>query len=1151
MALTATAASEDNAEPAAPPCPASVTEGEMPGRYDFTAVEQDLYSWWESSGFFKPEIADSIPAGQGERKPYVLPMPPPNVTGRLHMGHAMFTSIEDVLTRFHRMYGNRTLWLPGTDHAGIATQMLVEKQLAKEGSSRQEVGREAFLERVWDWKAEYGGAIVEQLRRLGVSTDWSREQFTLNENMSAAVIEAFVRLHDMGLISRGQRMVNWSPILQTAVSDLEVDYVDRAGQLYHFKYVLASEDGTEEEEHIPVATTRPETILGDAAVCVHPEDERYGRFVGRDVLVPMQGGRRIPVIADDYVDMEFGTGALKITPAHDFNDFEIAKRHDLPFHTVIAIDGAISNTVDELGSPQYAGLDRFKCRKQLWADMEEAGLTLKVEDHMQRVPLSQRSGELIEPLLSDQWFVNTEEMAQRAMDAVSSGEIRILPDRYEKTWKQWLEEKQPWCISRQLWWGHRIPVYYPTNRPDSDTYFVARSLDEALEKARAELGEDVELRQDPDVLDTWFSSGLWPFASVGWPDESAQDFKDFYPATILETGYDILFFWVARMVMMGITLTGKSPFREIYLHGLVRDENNQKMSKTKGNVVDPLDAIAKNGTDALRFSLLASTVPGMDVPLSKGMLDNAKSFANKIWNIGRFIITEYEKSDAAKAQAFTTGMAFEEDDFNKMPWLERALISKCHGLLENTTQSLLDNRFDMPAKAMSEFVWEDFASWYLEAAKTRLQPHLGGDPASARGAMAQRVLLYVLEMSLKLLHPYMPFVTEAVWQRLPQPAKGPASLMVSPWSDVKACSKMRDAVAEEWLSSLYTVVTRVRNTRAEQEIAPKERIAVTVWAASEEVREALGEERATIAWLTKADPELVTVEDLTSRERGGAPEGGVVRIVVSEDLEIDVPVPEKTVDVEKERQRLQKQMDDITKNLELQEKKLTPSFLEKAPLAVREKVLKSAEELRQQQNTISEQLREFEASVAAADDVIKDLEAEEVASRRDMVLSGLAGTFFVAGGGAQQARAEVGEGDMLPQGARQEDRIRRGRDAWLKQREKLTATGKEEEEVKKDWENTQGLLRRLYGLNDEMSYLSRGFAQDQQEEAQKIVVDFKKKVKEADKPAKAKDLKTFLAYHETIDGYLKRFEEMLIDSPMELGNEGQEEEAIEISSVKG
>jgi len=941
------------------PCPEAVTSGDMPGRYDFNAVEEELYTWWEESGFFKPEIAEMVPKGPGSGEPYVIPMPPPNVTGRLHMGHAMFVSIEDALARFRRMYGHRTLWIPGTDHAGIATQMLVERQLVAEGSSRQEVGREQFLDRVWEWKADKGGAIVEQLRKLGASADWSREQFTLNENMSASVIEAFVRLHDMGLIYKGNRMVNWDPKLQTAMSDLEVEYSEQEGKLYHFKYVVAATDDSDKtDEFVPVATTRPETILGDTAVCVHPEDPRYQHLIGREVIVPIQG-RRIPVIADAYVDMEFGTGALKITPAHDFNDFEISQRHDLDKISIMTQDGRINSEVVRLGSPQYEGMERFECRRQLWADMENEGLVLKEEPHMQRVPLSQRSGEVIEPLLSDQWFVNTEDMAQRAMDAVESGEIRIQPERYVKIWRGWLEEKQPWCISRQLWWGHRIPVYYVEEPAFTDKYFVARSEEEALAMARKELGDDVEikLRQDTDVLDTWFSSGLWPFATLGWPNEDSADYKAYYPGHMMETGYDILFFWVARMVMMALTLTDKVPFKEIYLHGLVRDENNQKMSKTKGNVVDPLETIPEYGTDALRYSLLTSAVPGQDVPLSKGALDNAKSFANKIWNVGRFILSEYERTEGARKTSFTTGMPFAADDVKQAPWLERAMISKCHSLITNITDGLLDNKFDAPSKALSEFLWEDLANWYVEAAKTRLQDQFGGDPSSAEGETAQRVLLYSLEVSLKLLHPFMPFVTEAVWQRLPQPEGANPSLMIAAWPAFGEEGPLLDKQAEGWFTRLRTLITFIRNVRAEYGITPKERPALSIYCEDAEFLSALQSEGAVIAWLARVDAASLKVVPLA--EKPAEAGEGMVRSVVTDGLEVDIFVPKKDIDYEKEAKRLEKQLANVTKQLAGQEKKITPAFLEKASEIAKEKTLAKAEELRQTKAAIEAQLNEL------------------------------------------------------------------------------------------------------------------------------------------------------------------------------------------------
>jgi valyl-tRNA synthetase len=1041
------------------------------------------------------------------------------------------------------------------DHAGIATQMLVERQLASEGTSRQEVGRDAFLDRVWSWKSEKGGAIVEQLRRIGASCDWSREQFTLNEHMSAAVVEAFVRLHEMGVIYRGNRMVNWSPVLQTAVSDLEVEYSDQAGYLYHFKYVVEGD----EDAFIPVATTRPETILGDSAVCVHPEDPRYRHLVGKKVLVPLQG-RPVPVIADEYVDREFGTGALKITPAHDFNDFEIAQRHDLPFHVVIGLDGTMAAEVARLGSPQYDGLDREDCRRKLWADLEEAGVALKKEDHQQRVPLSQRSGEVIEPMLSDQWFVKTEVMAQKAMDVVESGDTDIQPDRYKKIWRGWLQEKQPWCISRQLWWGHRIPVYYPTNQPGSDRYFVGRSMEDALSQAREVFGEDVELRQDPDVLDTWFSSGLWPFATVGWPDESAPDFKTYYPATMLETGYDILFFWVARMVMMGVTLTGKTPFKEIYLHGLVRDEKGKKMSKTTGNVVDPLVSIEELGTDALRYALLTSSQPGMDTPLSKGVMDNAKSFANKIWNVGRFIIIEYEKNQASLGAELSTGMSFTEQEFRAMPWIERALLSRFYRMVESVTQALLQNRFAPPTKELKEFFQDDFSSWYLEASKTRLQQQLGGDPSSATGAVSQRVLLHVLEVSLQLLHPFMPYVTEAVWQRLPRGSFSPTSLMITPWLDLSS-GALSDQNAEYCFDRMCSIVSKVRNARAEQEVAPKEKVALTIWCEDQELARALQEEKAVIAWLTKADVDQTEARPL--KERGEGTPDGVVRSVVADGLEFDMLPPEKEVDVEKELQRLNKQLDFVNGMLAKSEKQITPTFLEKAPKAAVDKALAKKEEYGQQKAALLVQLEDLQS-------------AGKQASRREalslaLAVFGLAPRPAQAGsllpGAAQPGAPQPfqdpfapkkadtpeeadkpeekkaidpelkGPAAQLPQGARQEDRIRRGLTKWKEEVAKIKAGGLTDD----DWTNLQGFLRRLYSLAEDMKFLSRGFDKQKKDKAEELIEKFKKVVKASDKPAKAKDTKLFLSSELEITGYLTSFQDFLFDAGDDLVADEEEE----------
>eukprot|EP00441_Pelagodinium_beii_P031987 CAMPEP_0197630132 /NCGR_PEP_ID=MMETSP1338-20131121/7713_1 /TAXON_ID=43686 ORGANISM="Pelagodinium beii, Strain RCC1491" /NCGR_SAMPLE_ID=MMETSP1338 /ASSEMBLY_ACC=CAM_ASM_000754 /LENGTH=1247 /DNA_ID=CAMNT_0043201285 /DNA_START=33 /DNA_END=3776 /DNA_ORIENTATION=+ len=1117
-------------------CPASVTGEEMPGRYESAKIEEDLYSWWESSGFFKPEIAEEVPrpGSSGDRESYVMPMPPPNVTGRLHMGHAMFASLEDVLARFHRMRGDRTLWLPGTDHAGIATQMLVERQLVSEGTSRKEVGREEFLKRVWEWKAEKGGAIVDQLRRLGSSADWSREQFTLDDHLSAAVVEAFCRLHEMGVISRGKRMVNWSPVLQTAVSDLEVEFSDFAGTLYNFKYVVAGDDGQPTEEFIPVATTRPETILGDSAVCVHPEDDRYKHLVGRKVLVPMQG-RTIPVIADDYVDREFGTGALKITPAHDFNDFEIAQRHDLAFHTVIGLDGAIAPTAEFLGSPQYVGLSREKCRKKLWADMEEEGLVIKAEDHQQRIPLSQRSGEVIEPMLSDQWFCSTEVMAQRALDVVESGEVSIQPDRFVKTWQGWLKEKQPWCISRQLWWGHRIPVWYPSNRPGNDKYFVARSEEEAYEKARAELGEDVELKQDDDVLDTWFSSGLWPFATVGWPDESSEDYQKYYPATMMETGYDILFFWVARMVMMGLTLTDKAPFKEIYLHGLVRDEKGQKMSKTKGNVVDPLESIAEYGTDALRYALLTNSVAGMDTPVSKGMLENAKAFANKIWNVGRFIITEHAKTAESMPAVWSSGMTFSEEEIKQMPWVERSLLSKCNAMCDSVTSALLANRFAAPTKELKEFLQDDVASWYVEVAKTRFQEQFGGNPGSPEAATSQKVLLYLLEVSLKMLHPFMPFVTEAVWQRLPLGDSPPKSLMISSWP-VAAGQSSSDLEAEGWFTKFCSMVTAIRNARAEQGVKPKERLPLTLWCKDAKFQGAMEAEGPALAWLSRADPQQLKVCAM-SEQPSEMPEG-TVRVLVGDDLEVDILVPKVEVDIEKELQRLQKQLDQVTGYLQTTEKKISPQFLERAAPAVKEKTLAQQDELRQQKESLTSQIAE--------------LKGDAEPSRREFASAVAA--FLLGGGAVQPAKAEdivyslEGPGiqipglsaeSILPAGAKQEARFRK----WVKAWKDLPPQLEKPEDAQKTWDNCQGFLRRIYGVNEDMNYIAKGFKDaSKKTKAEETIETFKKKIKAADKPAKAKDLPAFMVFHAEILGLLKQFESLTQDAVEDLTTDEAEQE---------
>ncbi|MEM7800706.1 MAG: valine--tRNA ligase, partial [Chloroflexota bacterium] len=709
---------------------------EMPKAYEFREVEERLYNWWEENGWFKPECRPE------DAEPFTIAIPPPNVTGQLHMGHAMFVALEDLMIRRARMQGKAALWIPGTDHAGIATQLQVEKMLIANGTSRQEVGRQEFLDATWEWKEKYGGRIVKQLRGLAASCDWDRIRFTLDDGLSEAVKEAFIRLYRMGLIYRGERLVNWSPGLQTAVSDLEVEYSEEPGFLYHFKYPIKGGG------FLPVASTRPETILGDTAVAVHPEDERYRDIIGGTAIVPMLG-REIPIIGDEYVDMSFGSGALKVTPAHDPNDFEIAQRHDLKFINVMHKDA----TMNKNAGP-YEGLDRFDCRAKLWADMEVEGLTIKKEDYLLNAPRSQRGGEIIEPLLSKQWFVDAEPMAKMGLEAVRTGRVKIVPERFTKVWENWLTNIRPWCISRQLWWGHQIPIWYVND--DDEAYICAKSEEEAYEMARQQFGPDVQLERDPDVLDTWFSSGLWPFSTLGWPDDTA-DLRRFYPNDVLETGYDILFFWVARMVMQGLLFTNDIPFHTIYLHGLVRDEKGRKMSKTLGNVTDPLDVVQDYGTDALRFTLLTGSTPGNDMNLSLEKVVSNRNFANKIWNMARFIVGNIEKVSAdGKPDA----------GWGELTIADEWILSRLDQTVGDVNRLMDGYQYGEAGRQISEFLWSDYADWYVETAKVQI--NAGGTTAWT----TLSVLVHVLDQALRLLHPYIPYVTEETWQQLKNAFEG-------------------------------------------------------------------------------------------------------------------------------------------------------------------------------------------------------------------------------------------------------------------------------------------------------------------------------------------------------------------------------------------
>jgi valyl-tRNA synthetase len=751
----------------------------MPKNFDFAEAEPRLYQWWEENGWFKPEAAPP------DAEPYVISMPPPNVTGALHIGHALFGTIEDVMIRYQRMRGKAALWVPGTDHAGIATQLQVEKLLRDEGTSREEVGREEFLARTWEWKEKYGGTITQQLRRLGASCDWGRERFTLDDGLSNAVVEVFVRLYEQGLIYRGPRLVNWSPGLQTAVSDLEVEREEEDGKLFLFKYPV--EGGS----FIPVATTRPETILGDTAVAVHPDEPRYQRFIGQKALVPMLN-RPIPIIADEYVDREFGTGALKVTPAHDFNDYEIARRHNLPLINIMNKDA----TINENGGA-YQGLDRFACRERLWNDMTAAGLTLEVKSHRLVVPRSQRGGEVVEPMLSTQWFLMIQPLAKKALQAVQNGDIEIVPERFAKIYNHWLENIEDWCISRQLWWGHRIPAWYGAN----ETVYVGRT------PPRGD-GWTPEL----DVLDTWFSSGLWPFSTLGWPEQT-PDLKRFYPTHMMETGYDILFFWVARMIMLGIWFTGEAPFRTVYLHGLVRDKLGRKISKTLGNVIDPVELIEKYGVDPLRFALATGSTPGNDINLDEARIERNWRFVNKIWQMTNFVVQNLEDAPLPELPA---------PDQLDLP--SQWIMSRLNHLIALVTRLFDTYQYGEAGRQLDEFLWGEFADWYIEISKKSLYQGTEQEKGATR-----RVLVTVLDNCLRLLHPFMPFVTEEAWAYLPHDEK---ALIIAKFPI--ADSRYENDMAERQMETMTELVRGIRNVREEYKVEPARKLNAVVAATSPE-----------------------------------------------------------------------------------------------------------------------------------------------------------------------------------------------------------------------------------------------------------------------------------------------------------------------------
>jgi valyl-tRNA synthetase len=886
---------------------------DLPKTYNFKSTEQRIYSWWEESGYFKPSNDPSKVDFDPTVQPFVISIPPPNVTGELHLGHALFVSMEDLMIRYQRMKGVPTLWVPGSDHAGIATQLQVEKTLAREGKTREEIGREEFLKRTWAWKEKYGGIITDQIRRLGASCDWTRERFTLDNGLSRAVREAFVRLYEKGLIYRGPRLINWSPGLKTAVSDLEVEYSEEPGKLYYFKYLVVKDGDEVEDEYIPVATTRPETILGDTAVAVHPQDPRYQQYIGARVRVPILG-REIPVISDEYVDREFGTGALKITPGHDPNDYEIGQRHGLEIISVLDE----SARVNAHGGP-YQGQDRFECRKNLWEDMRAAGLVLKEQAYTLNVPRSQRGGEIVEPMISTQWFVRIEPLAQAALQSVRDGSIRIVPERFTKVYYNWLENIQDWCISRQLWWGHRIPVWYCQDCGD----MIASRIDpDTCPKCGGSA-----LQQDPDVLDTWFSSGLWPFSTLGWPDET-PDLAYFYPTSVLETGYDILFFWVARMIMMGLEFTGQAPFHTVYLHGIIRDESGRKMSKSYGNVIDPLIVMDELGTDALRFSLLVGSSPGNDTNLSVKKVQANRNFANKVWNASRFVIHAVNHAPVEpQAQARWT-LADR--------WIRARLAS-----LERDVERLFQNyQFGEAGRQIYDFFWSEFADWYVEIAKLQIKE--GGD----RAYDTVQTLVHVLDTSLRMLHPFTPFVTEELWTHLKQAVSDHPGLSgrnmspdpeIAQWEEALIVARWPEPTAEEaWesqvirdFSLVMDLIRGIRNLRAEKNVPPGKLIPANL-VASERYFQTLQSQLKTIAALSYLDE-----EQLTLTTELASPPSGSISLVVGP-LEVYLP-QQGMVDLEGERLRTQKELVEAEAQIERLEKLLASPFAQKAPPAVVDK----------------------------------------------------------------------------------------------------------------------------------------------------------------------------------------------------------------------
>ncbi|MFZ2313208.1 MAG: valine--tRNA ligase [Methylobacter sp.] len=944
------------------------------------SIEQRWYQTWEEKGYFTARdgvYAGNLPgagsaAANPEGESYCIMIPPPNVTGSLHMGHAFQDTIMDALTRYHRMKGYSTLWQPGTDHAGIATQMVVERLCNAEGKTRHDYGREKFIEKIWEWKEESGGTITRQLRRMGSSLDWGRERFTMDEGMSDAVQEVFIRLYEEGLIYRGKRLVNWDPVLHTAVSDLEVLSEEENGSMWHLRYPLSNGQG-----HLIVATTRPETMLGDAAVAIHPNDERYKHLLGEFVELPLTG-RRIPIIADEYVDPEFGTGCVKITPAHDFNDYEVWTRHrhtsviqDLPHGGLInlfTVDATIrSNDEGEDGliPTKYCGLDRFEARKQMVADLDAQGLLEKIADHKLMVPRGDRTNSVIEPLLTDQWYVKVAPLAEPAIAAVENGDIKFVPDNWKNTYFEWMRNIQDWCISRQIWWGHRIPAWYD----DLGNIYVGRSEQDI--RAKHNLPADYPLKQDEDVLDTWFSSALWPFSTLGWPEQTPELAKH-YPTSVLVTGFDIIFFWVARMIMMGLKFQGEVPFKEVYIHGLVRDAEGQKMSKSKGNVLDPIDIIdgieldalvakrtsgmmqphlAKKieqdtrkhfpdgiqsyGTDALRFTFASLASTGRDIRFDLARTEGYRNFCNKLWNAARYVLMNTEGQD--------NGLSGAPCEYSQV---DRWITSRLHQVTAVTSNAIDNYRFDLAAQAIYEFTWNEYCDWYLELAKISLQ---SDDAALQRGT--RKTLLMVLESILRLAHPLMPFITEEIWQRVaPLAGNNAETIMLQPYPIADEAQIDSNAIAEtNWVMNF---ILGVRRIRGEMNIAPGKPLPVLLQNGSDADQQSLANNRIYLQKLGRLESiTWLNADDST-------PESAIALVG---DMKILIPMA-GLIDKEAELARLEREIQKIKNDLPRVEGKLSnPTFVDKAPQEVIEKEKAKLADLRSMLNNLEQQQLKIQA----------------------------------------------------------------------------------------------------------------------------------------------------------------------------------------------